>query len=130
MAHVVPNKAVVPSKRRRFLGDHFRRLRGHFGSEVAVCIYVTYIYFGLSPLPVRVTTRIITFLVGNPYKPLFATITGWGVDPTYTVQRIIICLLHISNNFCISVFLCISHISCIIKACAWHLLRVLCTMTR
>ena len=26
------------------------------------------ISLGLSPLPVRVTTRIITFLVGNPYK--------------------------------------------------------------
>ena len=23
----------------------------------------------------------ITFLVGNPYKPSFATVTGWGVDP-------------------------------------------------
>ena len=42
------------------------------------------IYFGLSPLPVRVTTRTITFLVGNPYKPSFATATGWGVDPRYT----------------------------------------------
>ena len=31
--------------------------------------------------PVTVTTRIITFLVGNPYKPSFATVTGWGVDP-------------------------------------------------
>ena len=40
-------------------------------------------YFGLSPLPVRVTTRIIAFLVGNPYKPSFATVTGWGVDPIY-----------------------------------------------
>ena len=23
------------------------------------------------------------FLVGNPYKPSFATVTGWGVDPIY-----------------------------------------------
>ena len=30
-----------------------------------------------------VTTRIITFSVGNPYKPSFATVTGWGVDPIY-----------------------------------------------
>ena len=25
----------------------------------------------------------ITFLVGNPYKPLFATVTGKGPHPTY-----------------------------------------------
>ncbi len=29
-----------------------------------------------TPHPVTVTTRIITFLVGNPYKPSFATVTG------------------------------------------------------
>ena len=28
-----------------------------------------------TPHPVTVTTRIITFLVGNPYKPSFATVT-------------------------------------------------------
>ena len=32
-----------------------------------------------------VTTRIIPFLVGNPYKPLFETVTGWGVDQNNTV---------------------------------------------
>ena len=36
-----------------------------------------------TPHPVTVTTRIITFLVGNPYKPSFATVTGWGVDPRF-----------------------------------------------
>ena len=36
-----------------------------------------------TPHPLTVTTRIITFLVGNPYKPLFATVTGWGVDPKW-----------------------------------------------
>ena len=35
-------------------------------------------FIGLSPLPVTVTTRIITFLVGDPYKPSFATVTGRG----------------------------------------------------
>ncbi len=35
----------------------------------------------LPPKPVTVTTRIITFLVVNPYKPLFAPLTGLGVDP-------------------------------------------------
>ena len=33
-------------------------------------------YLGLSPHPVRVTTRIITFLVGNPYKPSFPLLLG------------------------------------------------------
>ena len=41
------------------------------------------IYLRSTPHPVTVTTRIITFLVGNPYKPSFATVTGWGVDPRY-----------------------------------------------
>ncbi len=45
------------------------------------------IYLGSTPHPVTVTTRIITFLVGNPYKPSFATgIPGWGVDPKYTLR--------------------------------------------
>ena len=42
-----------------------------------------YVYVRSTPHPVPVTTRIITFLVGNPYKPSFATVTGWGVDPSY-----------------------------------------------
>ena len=36
------------------------------------------LYVGLSPLPVRVTTRIITFLVGDPYKPSFPLLLGGG----------------------------------------------------
>ena len=44
-----------------------------------------YIYFGLSPCPVTVTTRIIIFLVGDPYKPSFATVTGRGDNPIYTI---------------------------------------------
>ena len=31
-----------------------------------------------TPHPVTVTTRIIPFLEGNPYKPSFVTVTGWG----------------------------------------------------
>ena len=42
------------------------------------------VYIRSTPHPVTVTTRIITFLVGNPYKPSFATVTGWGVDPKYS----------------------------------------------
>ena len=45
------------------------------------------LWIGLSPFPVIVTTRIITFLVGNPYKPSFATITGKGDNPTYGTQN-------------------------------------------
>ena len=43
--------------------------------------------FGLSPLPVTVTTRIITFLVGDPYKPSFATVTGRGDNPSYVSSQ-------------------------------------------
>ena len=39
--------------------------------------------FVLAPFPVIVTTRIVTFLVGDPYKPSFATITGKGDNPRY-----------------------------------------------
>ena len=45
--------------------------------------YWKMVSFRSTPHPVTVTTRIITYLVGNPYKPSFATVTGWGVDPRY-----------------------------------------------
>ena len=45
-----------------------------------------WLWLGCCPLPVTVTTRIITFLVENPYKPSFATVTGWGVDPSYDYE--------------------------------------------
>ena len=44
------------------------------------------VYLRSTPHPVTVTTRIITFFVGNPYKPSFATVTGWGVDPARVTQ--------------------------------------------
>ena len=47
---------------------------------------VTELYLRSTPHPVTVTTRIITFLVGKPYKPPFATVTGWGVDPNYILD--------------------------------------------
>ena len=47
------------------------------------------VYFRSTPHPVTVTTRIITYLVGNPYKPSFATVTGWGVDPRYGVYSML-----------------------------------------
>ncbi len=38
---------------------------------------------GCGPLTVTVTTRIITFLVGDPYKPSFPTVTVRGSYPRY-----------------------------------------------
>ncbi len=55
----------------------------HFGNRSKysmVCLRST-------PHPVTVTTRIIAFLVGNPYKPSFATVTGWGVHRRYVRKR-------------------------------------------
>ena len=59
-----------------------------------------------TPHPVTVTTRIIAFLVGNPYKPSFATVTGWGVDPTNRHQNvdnleIMNGLVGLNDSFCI-----------------------------
>ena len=48
------------------------------------CLQPIYIYLGCGPLTVTVTTRIITFLVGNPYKPSFTTVTVRGPHPIYT----------------------------------------------
>ena len=45
------------------------------------------IYLRSTPHPVTVTTRIVTCLVGNPYKPSFATVTGWGEYPKYAIHR-------------------------------------------
>ena len=43
-----------------------------------VYIYILYVYIELSPCPVTVTTRVIVFLIGDPYKPSFATVTWRG----------------------------------------------------
>ena len=43
------------------------------------------IAWGPVPLPrIPVTTRIITFLVGDSYKPAFATVTGRGDNPKHS----------------------------------------------
>ena len=41
------------------------------------------ISIGCGPLTVTVTIRIITFSVGNPYKPSFPTVTVRGPHPKY-----------------------------------------------
>ena len=53
--------------------------RGSFGEKIIdwkKCPFEV----GTTPLPVTVTTRIVTFLIGNPYKPSFVTVTVSGVD--------------------------------------------------
>ena len=45
------------------------------------------LYIGYGPFPVTVTTRTTTLLVGNPYKPLFATVTRKVPHPTYISLR-------------------------------------------
>ena len=50
---------------------------------------------GTTPHPVTVTTRIITFLIGNPYKPSFVTVTGWGVDRIGTFVFFLLIELHL-----------------------------------
>ena len=44
----------------------------------------TWIY---PPPRMPVTSRIITCLLGNPYKPLFTTVTGWRVDPKHHIYQ-------------------------------------------
>ncbi len=45
----------------------------------AVGVVLSVLCLGTTPHPVTVTNRIILSLVGNPYKPLFATVTLWFV---------------------------------------------------
>ena len=52
----------------------------------SVTCHLGWLFLGTTPHPVTVTTRIITFLVGNPYKPSFVTVTGWGVDLSYSLS--------------------------------------------
>ncbi len=44
------------------------------------------VWLGLSPFAVIVTTRISTFLVGDPNRPSFATTTGKGDNPNYDID--------------------------------------------
>ena len=53
------------------------------GGQAYFCLPEMRVSLGLSPFPVIVTTRIISCLVGDSYKPSFATITGKGDNPRY-----------------------------------------------
>ena len=52
--------------------------------------YWTGSYLGTTPHLVTVSTRIIPFLVGNPYKPSFVTVTGWGVDQNHIFRTLVL----------------------------------------
>ena len=54
------------------------------------CIYID---IGLFPCPVTVTTRIMTFLVGN-HSPSFATVTGRGDGTTHIYIYILVTILY------------------------------------
>ena len=83
----------LPSNEWRLLGDLFVDTPGYHLCETQIQFSVgcsnqlqstcCMSFVGLSPHPVTVTTRIITCLIGNPYKPSFVTVTGWGVDPSH-----------------------------------------------
>ena len=47
------------------------------------------VYFGSTPHRVTVTTRIIAFLVQNPYRPSFAIVIGRGLHPRYVHHQVI-----------------------------------------
>ena len=66
-----------------YLVHYFNAIHIYIYTHIFAVYLHLYVYFRSTPHPVTVTTRIITYLVGNPYKPSFATVTGWGVDPMY-----------------------------------------------
>ena len=57
---------------------------------------LSYLFIGLSPFPVIVTTRIITFLVGNPYKPSFPLLLGRGT--TQSIHISYVCLRYVGGD--------------------------------
>ena len=60
-------------------GMFCRNWRRHFIIEICI-------FWVVPPPRMPVTTRIITFLVGDRYKPSFATVTGRGDNPMYIMK--------------------------------------------
>ncbi len=66
------------------------------------------------PPRMPVTTRFFPFLVGNPYKPSFVTVTGWGVDrrkKTWLLATVPWCWVgllryDVGTVFCLNQFSC------------------------
>ena len=61
------------------------------------------IWFGWSPCPVTATTRTVIFLVGDPYKPSFATVVRRGDNPIYSIYEKLTSSL---NWMCVSKLRC------------------------
>ena len=76
----VPRYAKRPQVHRKC---HSKKIREMFCSKNQENHRIS---LGVAPLPVTVTTRIITFLVGDPYKPSFPTVTGRGPYPRKSIQ--------------------------------------------
>jgi len=55
----------------------------HWNEKIRNVSILEALYLGCGPFPVTVTTKIITFSVGEACKPLFTTVTGKGPNPTY-----------------------------------------------
>ena len=68
----------APEKQHRAVAKR----HGLYYQIAKIIIYIHCIYLRSTPHPVIVTTRISIFL-RNPYKPLFVTAAGWGVDPNF-----------------------------------------------
>ena len=51
-------------------------------------ILILGVFWVWPPPRIPVTTRIVTFLAGDSYKPSFATVTGRGRQPSYILREI------------------------------------------
>ena len=69
--------------------QHPRSLAGlHVDAKSAPFFYGALGMSWVVPLPrMPVTTRIVMFLVGDPYKPSFATVTGRGDNPRHVLSH-------------------------------------------
>ncbi len=67
---------------------------GSGGKIVCTRIIYIYIYIGCGPLPgFQWPPGLLHFLIGNPYKPSFATVAGRGPHPIYTL------IIHTWHNY-------------------------------
>lgn len=62
------------------LKNHREKGHIHLDSGIHLILLFSCLYIGTAPHAATVATKIIQFLVGNPYKISFVTVTGCGVD--------------------------------------------------
>ena len=69
--------------------------------ESKISLNYRYVCIGYGPVPVTVKTRFNISLVGNPYKPLFATITGRGATPKIctTIEKVFFSINSVQKTF-------------------------------